>query len=305
MSETTNSDTKNQLWQMVQSINRICREGKGFDKLTPMFHEKVVIAPPGFVARAEGRDVCLKSYEDACSQMTFEKLDASDEQIDVYGSTAVVSYKYDCVWEFQGKRFEDDGHEILVFAQDGKDWQVAWRTLIPGSRQIETSPAEEAQAGQTPGTNLRQECLQLMETASVCQLTTIDSDGFPHTTAMNNLRDRNLYPNLVGLYQGQDNDFVIYLSTSQQSGKMARMLANPKVSVYFCKADQFHGLMLGGTIEVITDQDLKNRVWQEGWTMYYPNGPEGPEYGVMRLAPTVAKGWFRNGPFELKLRGSS
>jgi len=217
----------------------------------------------------------------------------------------VVSYRYDCIWEFQGKKLEDEGREILVCVQDGQDWKVVWRTLIPGSREIETCPVEGAQTSQAPGTSLKQQCLQLIETLPVCHLTTIDSEGFPHTTAMNNLRNKHLYPNLAELYQDQDNDFVIYLSTSQQSDKMARMLANPKVSAYFCQADQFHGLMLGGEIEVIADQNLKNRIWQEGWTMYYPNGLEGPEYGIMRLVPTRAKGWCKNGPFELKLGGAS
>ena len=48
-------------------------------------------------------------------------------------------------------------------------------------------------------------------------------------------------------------------------------------------------------------EDLKQRIWQKGWTMYYPNGPEGPEYGVLRLAPTIARGWLQGRPFEFKL----
>ena len=59
------------------------------------------------------------------------------------------------------------------------------------------------------------------------------------------------------------------------------------------------GFMLGGEIEVVTDQALKNRVWQDGWNMYYPNGPEGPEYGVLRLLPTIVKGWRVGQPFRI------
>jgi general stress protein 26 len=234
--------------------------------------------------------------------MVFHRLDGSDERIDVWGDTAVVTYRYDCVWDFQGKTLTDDGHEILVFVREGEDWRIAWRTLIPGSRQIETCPTE--QEPRRKGQDIRQSCLDLMKTSPACQLTTIDADGFPHTTAMNNLRCAKEYPSLTELYQGQDNDFLLYLSTSMQSDKMARIRANPKVSVYFCVPDQFIGLMLGGRIEVITDQALKNQIWQQGWTMYYPNGPEGPEYGVLRLAPTVTKGWFQGRPFEFQLKGS-
>ena len=80
---------------------------------------------------------------------------------------------------------------------------------------------------------------------------------------------------------------------------MARMLSNPKVSVYFRDASRFHGLMLGGEIEIITEQQLKKKIWQKGWTMYYPDGPESPEYGVIKLIPIVAKGHSATGNFKL------
>lgn len=305
MSDAAHADTKSQLWQTVQTIHRTCREGRGFDRLAGFFHDDVVVVPPGFTVRAEGKAVCLKSYEDACSQMTFEKLDASDEQIDVYGSTAVVAYKYESIWEYQGKRMEDDGHEILVFTQDDGNWKIAWRTLLPGSRQAHSCPVEEPEGSAPASTDTRQICLDLMRTAPACYLTTIDADGFPHTTAMLNLRDTRQFPSLAAVYEGLDNDFLVYMTTGVQSPKMARLTGNPKVSVYFCDPDQIVGLMLGGEIEVVEDQELKDRIWQEGWTMYYPNGSEGPEYGVIKLAPSVAKGWCKNAHFQLKGGGAS
>ncbi|MHC4520018.1 MAG: pyridoxamine 5'-phosphate oxidase family protein [Planctomycetota bacterium] len=301
MSNAAREDTKRQLWQMVQTINRTCREGKGFDRLAGFFRDNVVVVPPGFTARAEGKAVCLKSYEDACSKMAFEKLEASDQQIDVFGSTAVVAYKYDCIWEYRGKKLEDDGHEILVCTQDDGTWKIAWRTLLPGSRQAQDCPMEESEGSDAAGTNITQVCLDLMRAAPACYLTTIDADGFPHTTAMLNLRDERQFPSLAEVHEDSDNGFLLYMTTSVQSPKMARLESNPKVSAYFCDPDQIVGLMLGGEIEVVADQELKSRIWQEGWTMYYPNGPEGPEYGVIKLAPTVAKGWCKNAPFEFEL----
>ncbi|MBN2182084.1 MAG: DUF4440 domain-containing protein [Sedimentisphaerales bacterium] len=294
--------TKEQIWQIVQAVNHTCMEGKGFEKLNPYFHDDVVMISPGINTHAQGRDVCLRTYEDACSQMTFHKLDASDEHIDVYGDAVVSCHKYECIWEFQGKKFEDTGHEILVFVRQDKNWQIAWRTLIPGSRQIEKCPAEEGQTGVQISNYMQETCMSLMSNMPVCYLTTIDSEGFPHTNAMNNLRYARQYPSLADLFKEEkDNDFVVYLSTSMLSPKMVRMKANPKVSVYFCDANQLVGMMLGGEIEIITDQEIKNRIWQKGWTMYYPNGPEGPEYGIIKLVPSKIKGRCKNGPFEIKL----
>lgn len=296
-----NANVNNRLMQIVHTINEKCVEGKGFDEIAPLFHEDFTIVHPRFAARAQGRDVCLNSYEDACAQMTFEKFEVSDEQMDVYDSTAVLSYKYDCTWEFKGRRVEDDGHEVLVFVRDGQDWKVAWRTVVPGARQAETCPTEEEKAPLNVDSNAQRVCVDMMTASRACYLTTIDTDGFPQTTAMLNLRCAHDYPSLVPLYEEADNPFLLYMSTGMQSGKMARMQANSKVSVYFCDPGAIIGFMLGGEIEIVTDQALKHRIWQDGWTVYYPNGPEGLEYGVIRLAPTVVKGWRVGQPFQIQV----
>ncbi len=149
--------------------------------------------------------------------------------------------------------------------------------------------------------DVRQVCRNLMAEMPVCYLTSIDADGYPHTTAMLNLCCAKQYPSLLELHEDPEAPFLLYMSTGTQSNKTARMQANPKVSVYFCDPERIVGLMLGGEIEIITDRALKSRIWQEGWTIYYPNGPQGPEYGILRLVPKVAKGWNQNGPFELTL----
>ena len=293
------NDVEGQVKQVVRSINEICKQGEGFERLMPLFHRDMVIVPPDFSTQAKGREVCLKSYQDVCSQMTFHKLEASEEKVTVFGDTAVLCYKYDCIFEFSEKKLEDDGHEVLVLIKEEGQWQVAWRTIIPGVHQIATCPVEEAE--RTKSQDIKDMCLNLMTSSFACQLTTIDAQGLPYTTAMNNLRCTKEYPSLTSLFQGQDNDFLLYLSTSMQSDKMARIQTNPKVSAYFCESNCFQGVMLSGEIEIITDQSLKDQIWQEGWTMYYPNGPHGPEYGVLKLEPTLVRGWNQNRSFEFKL----
>lgn len=301
MTNTNTEQTRDRIWQIIETINRIFMDGKGFDRIGPFFHDCVVMLPPGFNRRAEGKATCLRYYEDAGSQMVLHKLEGSDKHIDVWGNTAVVTYRYDCIWDYQGKTFKDNGYEILVFIKEDENWQITWRTSIPGSRQIEKCPTEEEQTNVQVSKDVKQTSLNLINNMPVCHLTTIDSEGFPHTSAMNNLRYARQYHSLVEVHEEEDNDFVLYLSTSMQSPKMKRMQYNPKVSVYFCDANQFVGLMLGGEMEIVTDKALKNRIWQKGWTMYYPNGPEGPEYGVVKLVPSTVKGWCQNGPFSFEL----
>jgi general stress protein 26/ketosteroid isomerase-like protein len=292
-------DVSSQIASSVKRIDETCMQGRGFDGLANLFHEDMVMVHPQFSARAAGRDACIKCYEDACSQMKFHKLDTSEQQIEIFGDAAVVSHKYDCVWDYRGKTFTDDGHEIFVFVRDGAGWKVAWRTLIPGSRQTEVCPVEQQQKSQKQ--DIRETCLDLIATLPICHLTTVDEQGYPHTTAMLNLRCAREYPGLVDLHAEEANDFCVYMTTSTQSPKTARLRANPRVCLYFCDEANIIGLMLGGDIEVVEDQTFKERIWQDGWTMYYPNGPQGPEYGVIRMAPRVAKGWCRNQPFEIHI----
>jgi general stress protein 26/ketosteroid isomerase-like protein len=305
MRNSYDSGSREQIWQAVQAINRACRDGSGFAALAPLFVDQAVLVTPGTGQRAEGRDACLKNLEDFCSQVRFHTFTESVPQIDVFGSAAMVSYRYDAIWEFQGKRHEEDGRDVLAFVQDQGRWRAAWRTLLPGTRRTQSSAGEGSKLAETDQTGpegVEQRCVALMETASACYLTAVDNDGFPQTTAMLNLRNTRQFPSLAPLYQGQKNDFLIYLTTGMQSPKLARIRANPKVSLYYCDPDSIHGLMLGGEIEIVSDPEIRNRVWQKGWTVYYPNGPEGPEYGVLRLAPSVAKGCCQGRAFNFDVR---
>ena len=297
-----NSNMENEVFSIIQSINRTCVEGAGFDELSNSLAEDFTAYLPGFSRCVKGKQVNLQMYKDFCSQGKFNKFTESDRHIDIFGDIAVVNYRYESQWEYQASSFDEDGREIAVFNRNNGHWQMLWRAIMRVNCKVD-GMASDQPTDTRPTVDIRSQCMALMANSPSCELTTIDADGFPHTTAMNNLRNKNLYPDLVELFKGQDNDFIIYMSTANQSYKMTRMLANPKVSVYFCDAPRFHGLMLGGEIEIITDQRLKNKIWQKSWTMYYPNGPEGPEYGIIKLTPTIAKGWSCTGKFKLNLSG--
>ena len=146
---------------------------------------------------------------------------------------------------------------------------------------------------------IKQSSLELIATTEVVYLATIDSNGFPQVRAMLNLRNRDNYPSLVNVFDNHDEDFLLYLTTNISSAKMKQIEESPKVTVYFCNPDQFHGLMLAGEIEVITKQEIKNKLWQDGWEMYYPSGVDDPDYTILQLRPAFAKGWYKSDIFSL------
>ena len=135
----------------------------------------------------------------------------------------------------------------------------------------------------------RRQSLELMSIAEAAFLTTVDAEGFPQTRALVNLRQKEQYPGLIELFDGHRDDFLVYLGTNRSSNKVQQIRENPKASVYYCKPSEWRGLMLGGKIEIVTDQALKEAIWQDGWEMYYPEGVTDPEYTILRLLPTIAR----------------
>ena len=148
---------------------------------------------------------------------------------------------------------------------------------------------------------IRQKCLTLMETADAAYLNTISDDGFPHTRMMGNLRNEQQCKIAKELFTDHDEDFMIYMLTGNSSPKMKQIRADPKVSAYYANAAELHTILLEGTIEELDDMDLKKKIWQDEWKMHWPGGAEDPEFILLRLLPTYAKGWYKDTPFEFNL----
>lgn len=120
----------------------------------------------------------------------------------------------------------------------------------------------------------------IMDKQSICYISSIDKDGFPNTKAMLKPRIRN------GLKE-------IYLSTNTSSLKVQSFKNNRKSCLYFCDKRFYRGVMLKGTIEVLEDQESKNKLWKLGDTMYYKGGKTDPDYCVLKFT-TISARYYSN-----------
>jgi general stress protein 26 len=143
--------------------------------------------------------------------------------------------------------------------------------------------------------------LELMALAEGAYVTTIDEDGFPQTRVMFNLRYKEQFPSLIEIFQGHEEDLLIYLTTNTSSAKISQIKANPAACVFYCNFKEFHSLMLAGKLEIVDDSEMKKALWQDGWEIYYPSGPDDPDYTVLRLSPIKAKGWFKDQAFGFSI----
>ncbi len=100
----------------------------------------------------------------------------------------------------------------------------------------------------------------------------VDGDGFPNVKAMLMPRKRN------GLKE-------FWFSTNTSSMRVRQYRENPKASIYFYHKGliRYEGVMLKGTMEVLTDQETKDMIWRKGDTVFYKQGVTDPDYCVLKF----------------------
>lgn len=124
----------------------------------------------------------------------------------------------------------------------------------------------------------------LIERQNVSFISSIDEDGFPNTKAM-------LPPRIIeGIH-------VFYFTTNTSSMRVKQYRKNNKACLYFCDRRFWRGVMLKGTVEVLEEQDIKEKVWRDGDTMYYPLGVSDPDYCVLKVTVTQGR-YYCNGKSE-------
>ena len=111
---------------------------------------------------------------------------------------------------------------------------------------------------------------QMADTLPIAYISSVDAEGFPCTKAMLAPRKR-------------EGIKTFYFTTNTFSLRVAHYKANPKACVYFCDEKGFMGMMLRGTMEVLTDATSKEMIWREGDTEYYPAGVTDPNYCVLKF----------------------
>jgi general stress protein 26 len=125
--------------------------------------------------------------------------------------------------------------------------------------------------------NVEKTIRNLIDKQKTVYISSVDENGFPNTKAM-------LAPRMVEGIQ------VFYFTTNTSSKRVQQYKDNNKACIYFSDIRFFRGVMLQGIMEVLEDPESKDKIWQEGDTMYYPKGVSDPDYCVLRF--TAIKGRY-------------
>jgi len=113
----------------MRHINQAWQTGR-LDELAPMLHREIVMAPPGFDGRAQGREAILAGFRDYCENATTLEFHEHDLQSDVIGDVAIVTFRYDMVYEREGARSRAGGRDLWVLQKHAGTWLAVWRTIF-------------------------------------------------------------------------------------------------------------------------------------------------------------------------------
>lgn len=111
---------------------------------------------------------------------------------------------------------------------------------------------------------------KLIDKQNIAFIGSIDTEGFPNMKAMLKPRKR----------EGMR---TFYFTTNTSSMRVSQYLKDNRSCIYFCDGYLFKGVMLKGTMEVMTDAKHKEMIWQEGDMEYYKEGVTDPDYCVLKF----------------------
>ena len=124
----------------------------------------------------------------------------------------------------------------------------------------------------------REQIYEFIARQKTSLISSVDEEGYPATRAL-------IQPVLI-----EDND--IYFATYTSSRKVRHYRNNPKACVYFYeKGRNFQGVEIKGTMEVCTDQAIKQRFWKPFFNRFYRKGVKDPDYCILKFTGFEAQ-WF-------------
>lgn len=125
--------------------------------------------------------------------------------------------------------------------------------------------------------NINEKAAQIVATAQIITVASIDENGYPRPVAMVKLKDEN---------------GVIYVSTGTSSAKTAHFRANPKAGISIVKGSD--SIVYTGEMEIVSDEAIKRSLWGDWMLSHFPGGVEDPEYCVLKFTPKTATYWIDN-----------
>jgi len=129
--EIDHPDAASEVRRALGALSAAWQERR-YDDLALLLADDMVFALPGFAGRLEGAVAVVASYREFMDRVTLTSYRESAHAVDVWGETAVASYRWEMAWLAGGVPNQEAGHDVFVFrraAGSGGIWRAVWRTM--------------------------------------------------------------------------------------------------------------------------------------------------------------------------------
>ena len=116
-------------------------------------------------------------------------------------------------------------------------------------------------------------------------LASVNKEGYPRPVPMSKI--------------ATDGISTIWMSTGADSLKTIDFRKNPKAGL--CFQDKGDSVALTGTVEVVTDEKMKQELWQDWFIEHFPGGPTDPGYVLLKFESNHATYWIEGTFIHKKL----
>ena len=119
--------------------------------------------------------------------------------------------------------------------------------------------------------DLKKQVVELINRNRYSKLITFGVDNVPHGRIMTNLP----------LGKGM----VIWFATGLSTNKIKDIKKNSTVSVFVDDPNDQTNASIIGQAEIVTDNRLRKKFWQETFGFFFPRGASDPDYCLLKITP--------------------
>ncbi len=118
--------TQEQIWQMIQAMNRTWTVENNADELKNYFHKDMVAITPTDHKRIEGGENCLTGWKKFSENAKIHYWKEIDPKIQVYGDEkfAVVTYYFEMSFDMNGQTIDMKGRDMFSLVNENGKWLV-------------------------------------------------------------------------------------------------------------------------------------------------------------------------------------
>lgn len=82
-----------------------------------------------------------------------------------------------------------------------------------------------------------------------------------------------------------EGELTVWIGTNSRTRKVEQIARDGRVTLTYFDRDAQHYVTVVGTAAVVRDLPSREKRWKPEWKSFYPNGPRGDDYVLIRVDP--------------------